>query len=233
MVLGADWGRRAWVRGYWFREKVSFMSLSDNARLPQVYEISEGRQSPSDQDYTNAWNIYQFGWYVMDRCAQASPLKRHLGLPAVALKPNSHPPRKGTYNVTFPNRLLRDGAATKVFRDPGEPRVRSIDDIRIQLESAIRKSRGTEAPNKEGRIAIRRMMASYWDNSSPFSMDLVGAVIRQGTFVQKMHEIDWLHSPALRSTMERLILKYERFFHIMGAHRYNVAVPTLDVDLAW
>ncbi len=55
----------------------------------------------------------------------------------------------------------------------------------------------------------------YWDNSSPFALDLVGAVIRQGSFIEKMHNIDWLHSPALPSTMKRLLVKYQRFVTIM------------------
>ena len=82
-------------------------------------------------------------------------------------------------------------------------------------------------------IGFRRMMSRYWTNSSPFALDLVGAVIRQASFVEKMHNIDWLHSPALPSTMRRLIVKYERFVGIMASHDCDMAVPTLDVDLAW
>lgn len=33
--------------------------------------------------------------------------------------------------------------------------------------------------------------------------------------------------------MERLIVKYRRFIDIMVANPYQMAVPTLDVDLAW
>jgi hypothetical protein len=33
--------------------------------------------------------------------------------------------------------------------------------------------------------------------------------------------------------MERLITKYERFLRIMAANPKQIAVPTLDVDLAW
>jgi hypothetical protein len=35
---------------------------------------------------------------------------------------------------------------------------------------------------KSARIAVRRMMSRYYGNSSPFALDLVGAVIRQGSF---------------------------------------------------
>ncbi|KAI9928134.1 hypothetical protein MW887_002167 [Aspergillus wentii] len=87
--------------------------------------------------------------------------------------------------------------------------------------------------DKNSRIAIRKMMSRYWSNSSPFALDLVGAVIRQGTFVQKMDDLDWLHSPTVSQTMDRLIKKYQVFFKIMASHPGKMAVPTLDVDLAW
>ncbi|OJD15089.1 hypothetical protein AJ78_04636 [Emergomyces pasteurianus Ep9510] len=88
-------------------------------------------------------------------------------------------------------------------------------------------------PDIEERIAIRKLMARYWENSSPFALDLVGAVIRQGTFIGKMDNIDWIHSPALESTMNRLITKYIYFFRIICENPEEMAVPTLDVDLAW
>jgi hypothetical protein len=83
------------------------------------------------------------------------------------------------------------------------------------------------------KVAIRRMMSRYWDNSSPFALDLVGAVVRQGSFVSKMHEIDWLHSPAVRTTAKRLVNKYQRFLMVIMMNKGKMAVPTLDVDLAW
>ncbi|KAK0810935.1 hypothetical protein LTS16_008349 [Friedmanniomyces endolithicus] len=95
----------------------------------------------------------------------------------------------------------------------------------------VRQSLSTRLDRAQ-KIAIRRMMSRYWENSSPFALDLVGAVIRQGSFIEKMHNIDWLHSPALPSTMGRLLTKYQRFVGIM-ADRLHMAVPTLDVDLAW
>lgn len=107
----------------------------------------------------------------------------------------------------------------------------SVSDIRSVIETSTKFKR-RRMPRAE-KIAISRMMSSYWGNSSSFSLDLVGAVIRQGSFIEKMHSIDWIHSPAVTSTMTRLIKKYENFFRIMAEHPRNAAVPTLDVDLAW
>lgn len=45
--------------------------------------------------------------------------------------------------------------------------------------------------------------------------------------------MDWIHSPAVRGTMMRLILKYGRFTELMALYANHMAVPTLDVDLAW
>lgn len=90
-----------------------------------------------------------------------------------------------------------------------------------------------KAATRQDRASIRSMMSRYWDNSSMFSLDLVGAVIRQGTFVQKMVDLDWLNSPAVSATAGRLITKYTRFLHLMSTFKGMLLVPTLDVDLAW
>jgi hypothetical protein len=63
-------------------------------------------------------------------------------------------------------------------------------------------------------------------------MDLAGTVIQQGTFIQKMDNLDWLHSPTLSTTMDRLIRKYKFFLEIIFKYPSQMAVLTLDVDLA-
>ena len=148
--------------------------------------------------------------------------------------------------MEFPNRLLRIGGLDVdilAALDPKQlyPRVRTVGDIRTLIEGALKNGHMLRKANdsfskqlqRGERVAVRRMMACYWDNSSIFSIDLAGAVIRQGTFIEKMHSIDWLHSPSIRATMDRLLTKYSRFFAIMAANPLKVAVPTLDVDLAW
>ena len=141
----------------------------------------------------------------------------------------------------FPNRLIKLGLHTSLLEltDASRSSLVSVNDIRSEIQRAladrkfIRKVNGNNTLLRPEKIAIRRMMSRYWDNSSAFSLDLVGAVIRQGSFIEKMHSIDWIHSPAATSTMSRLITKYQRYFGILGAHPKQVAVPTLDIDLAW
>lgn len=134
--------------------------------------------------------------------------------------------------ATFPNRLIKkrndnpNRQVTGLISSNAQP---SMNDVRDRIEKMVRRN-GSGAGSG---IYVRKMMARYWDNHSPFALDLCSAVMRQGVFAEKMHKIDWLHSPAARATMERLVRKYHRFFDIMVKYPRSVAVPTLDVDLAW
>ncbi|KAL4781689.1 hypothetical protein BJX76DRAFT_359636 [Aspergillus varians] len=151
--------------------------------------------------------------------------------------------RRRYQQADFPNRLLlaakrdiRGYLKSALFVLPTIQMLRDYLGALMKDREVMREANPDGAAlslYKEERIAFRRMMSRYWDNSSPFALDLVGAVIRQGTFVQKMDNIDWLHSPAVTETMLRLVRKYAVFFHIMSSNPSRMAVPTLDVDLAW
>ncbi|KAI7216520.1 hypothetical protein KC333_g4776 [Hortaea werneckii] len=143
----------------------------------------------------------------------------------------------------FPNKLLALGLGEEILsRHTRNARTanESLEGIREMINEALEKHKymkkaGGRANSRTKRaetIAIHRMMSRYEDNPSPSALDLVGAVIRQGSFIEKMHHIDWLHSPALFGTTKRLMTKYDRFVRIL-ADGQNMAVPTLEVDLAW
>ena len=166
----------------------------------------------------------------------------HIALTSVGLLESSRALRRS--GAAFPNRLIEAGLRKEIpkSKDLCETRLKSIDGIRSIFEAGLKDTTLVKKANNtlhyftlqaSERVAVRRMMSRYWGNSSPFALDLVGAVIRQGSFIQKMHSIDWLHSPALAATMARLITKYLRYFQIIAAHPKQLAVPTLDVDLAW
>ncbi|KAI9172315.1 hypothetical protein HJFPF1_01815 [Paramyrothecium foliicola] len=154
----------------------------------------------------------------------------------------------------FPSRLIQRGLLVEVVEKlkPGATDEPSMAMVRDMMERITHPKGDIKAlQNVEGKRGIkgvrdatlrislisrqqtRRMMARYWQNSTFAALDLNGAVMRQGVFSQKMVKIDWLHSPASRATMERLLLKYSRFIDIMAKHPTDAAVPTLDVDLAW
>ncbi|KAK5654008.1 hypothetical protein OQA88_7685 [Cercophora sp. LCS_1] len=132
----------------------------------------------------------------------------------------------------FPNKLLLKRnddpkrCVTGLLTPGANP---TMQDVREKLEKMVKRNGSAQGDG----VYVRKMMARYWDNWSPFALDLCSAVMRQGVFVEKMHNLDWLHSPTARETMERLLTKYERFTEIMSKYPGNVAVPTLDVDLAW
>ncbi|KUJ24676.1 uncharacterized protein LY89DRAFT_605468 [Mollisia scopiformis] len=148
-----------------------------------------------------------------------------------------------TYPYTFPNRLVGLELRAQVIElvNNGNP---TMNDIKELIEGAIKDKSVVKKVNsksvfesgvlkRQERLAIRKMMSRYWENPSIFALELGGAVIRQSVFVDKMYQIDWLHSPAARQTMDRLLQKYSRFIHIIATYPSNTAVPTLDVDLGW
>ncbi|KAI4869703.1 hypothetical protein F4820DRAFT_364305 [Hypoxylon rubiginosum] len=156
---------------------------------------------------------------------------------------------KERYERTFPNRLIKKGLRSKLLQltAPETFPTPSMNNVRVIIEKALKDDALIkEVESVTGRDAIRRyrvgqtarahvrkMMSRYWGNRSPFALELGGAVLRQGIFTEKMNKIDWLHSPTAQETMTRLITKYKRFAKIMATYPNEVAVPTLDVDLAW
>jgi hypothetical protein len=148
---------------------------------------------------------------------------------------------------TFPNRMIQMVLRIQIQDLVSKPSPNSpptMDHVRGYVEDAIcqqKSLRAIEQPSRMrmlklpplSRLCVRKMMSRYWENFSPFALDLCGAVMRQGIFTEKMCKIDWLHSPTARDTMERLVKKYKRFLLIMSSFPSKIAVPTLDVDLAW
>lgn len=106
----------------------------------------------------------------------------------------------------------------------------------LDMDSELANSDMFQTQMGRGRGTLRRLFSRYWGNSSIFAMDLVGAVIRQGTFVQKMHKLDWIRSHSvsvLSQLMERFIAKHDVFWKIIVENPSQMVVPTLDVDLVW
>ena len=95
---------------------------------------------------------------------------------------------KGVSDHTFVNSLIEQCLVGKLG-DTTTVRYKSMAAIQSLLQDSLldRKEMAkvvfTRKLTRDARISVRRMMACFWTNSSPFSMDLVGAVIRQGVFV--------------------------------------------------
>ncbi|RLV88125.1 hypothetical protein JA9_002680 [Meyerozyma sp. JA9] len=64
--------------------------------------------------------------------------------------------------------------------------------------------------------------------------DLVGCVMRQGRFVDKMNAFDWINSPVKQEGIAEAVLRYSRFLNLLLRWGIGyVVVPTLDIDLVW
>jgi len=151
------------------------------------------------------------------------------------------------HGFTFPNRMIKRALAAKLVDliKPGMDVTPDMMTIRRMIEAVLANQwtiREIEGVGNSAfryrvqpvaKICIRLMMARYWENFSIFALDLTGAVMRQGVFVDKMCKIDWLHSPSAPDTMTRVLKKYTRFMAIIAGSPSRIAVPTLDVDLAW
>ncbi|KAK3693374.1 hypothetical protein B0T22DRAFT_505080 [Podospora appendiculata] len=198
--------------------------------------------------------------FVQDHQALLGPRSRPM--PGTILDPKTGTPTlvpgaeplRSMFPRTFPNRMLKSGCGSIRSRIAGMitfggndgPQNPTMQDIRAEIDKVTENTSNLRvidglsgvtrlryALSPIARISVRKMMSRYWENFSPFALDLCGAVMRQGIFAEKMFKIDWLHSPSATDTMRRLLTKYERFIALMQAHPDKVAVPTLDIDLAW
>ncbi|KAF7304477.1 hypothetical protein HMN09_00850000 [Mycena chlorophos] len=90
---------------------------------------------------------------------------------------------------------------------------------------------------KEEQRVAERISNAYTDGRI-FSVELVSAVLRQGSFVSKMHQLGWTKPGAFDSHEDQLALlhvvaRYHAFLDLMAASPGEFLVPTLDIDLGW
>ncbi|KAF9463652.1 hypothetical protein BDZ94DRAFT_1192440, partial [Collybia nuda] len=87
------------------------------------------------------------------------------------------------------------------------------------------------------RRIVPRIMSAYVSDH-PFSVELVGAVLRQGSFVKKMHDLLWTRPDFFQSredevALQHAVARYHAFLDLMSSSPVSFFVPTLDIDLAW
>jgi hypothetical protein len=149
----------------------------------------------------------------------------------------------GTHDAFFPSRIVEKGIGFKPHQLRAQADQLTVEALKAKFTLLLHARGELEIINSEqkvpgfvakpSKIAVRKVLSHYWDNSSYFGIDLVGAVLRQGSFVQKMRKLDWLHSPSVITIVPRLIVKYHRFVRLAADNPQKTVVPTLDVDLAW
>jgi hypothetical protein len=142
-------------------------------------------------------------------------IEQDVVLPGNLLDTNGIPARVGKVSGTggwsfavFPSKLLKIDRAERILHLQGSDMrmasVRKAIEEYLAMDDLVNEAKHYKSnvkPYPDEALAVRRMMSRYWENASVFAIDLVGAVIRQGSFVEKMHDINWLASPALSNTM--------------------------------
>lgn len=88
-----------------------------------------------------------------------------------------------------------------------------------------------------GQNLRRRIMSAYSDDRI-FSIELVGAVLRQESFIDKMVALGWTDPAYFESeedgvALDHAVARYHAFLDLMATPPSNFYVPTLDIDLAW
>ncbi|KAH8831565.1 hypothetical protein DL96DRAFT_1812407 [Flagelloscypha sp. PMI_526] len=81
-----------------------------------------------------------------------------------------------------------------------------------------------------------RIISAYVDDK-PFSVELVGAVLRQNSFNSKMQSLGWTRPGVFQGDEERVLVhciaRYHAFLDLLSTVSQGLGVPTLDIDLAW
>ncbi|KAI0683785.1 hypothetical protein BC835DRAFT_1422968 [Cytidiella melzeri] len=110
----------------------------------------------------------------------------------------------------------------------------------LELESSmgeVRRQVRQAFPSSKGEKIVNRIFSAYTDDR-PFSVDLVGAILRQGTFIDKMHEVGWTTQDRFSNEEDVIILahaigRYHAFLDLLSTSPTSLFVPTLDIDLVW
>lgn len=94
-----------------------------------------------------------------------------------------------------------------------------------------------KSAGEEGSPSMKRICSAYEDDRV-FSIELVGAVIRQGSFVEKMRKLGWTEPHFFDNSGDEVALlhaigRYHAFLDLLASSRSTFFVPTLDIDLAW
>ncbi|KAI0091543.1 hypothetical protein BDY19DRAFT_1030884 [Irpex rosettiformis] len=86
-------------------------------------------------------------------------------------------------------------------------------------------------------IRINHILSAYVSDR-PFSVELVGAILRQGSFIHKIHQLGWtvqdrFHDEEESVVLEHAIARYHAFLDLLSTSTTALFVPTLDIDLVW
>ncbi|KAG8812482.1 hypothetical protein FRC18_002927 [Serendipita sp. 400] len=107
----------------------------------------------------------------------------------------------------------------------------------LLLSNALhRGARPNITPDPNRPIPRLQRISVAYSHAGLASLDLVGAILRQGSFIQKMAELGWTRPGRFdlvskSAPLVRSIARYHAFLDLMAANKTSFFVPTLD--LAW
>ena len=67
--------------------------------------------------------------------------------------------------------------------------VRDKEAVKVAAPRFFEQSGWDEEMRRKARMCMRKVMGRHWNNPAPFALDLVGAVSRQGIFIEKMFKV--------------------------------------------
>ncbi|ORY89085.1 hypothetical protein BCR35DRAFT_350582 [Leucosporidium creatinivorum] len=96
-------------------------------------------------------------------------------------------------------------------------------------KAMVKQFRGRSGPG------LTNTLGAY-TRGEQFSLDLTTAVLRQGTFVQKLFDLGWTRPGRFDGDevlLQRCVARYHAFLDLISSLPSTFCVPTLDIDLAW
>ncbi|OCH91521.1 hypothetical protein OBBRIDRAFT_834175 [Obba rivulosa] len=166
--------------------------------------------------------------------------------------------RSGTLDIDYASRIKNEILSAHPFKrgaptSQEEPRLLSIRHLNGSRPSNeawardVQKRLGYSLMNAQAAVSsaldpkedqmVDRMMRAYW-HDRPFSIDLAAAVVRQGSFVEKMSSLGWTNPYYFdgnehEGILPRAMSRYCGFLDLMHSSPTSFFVPTLDIDLVW
>lgn len=103
------------------------------------------------------------------------------------------------------------------------------ESFRTALQSLV-PTKGTSRLS----VAFPGLRGTPFSDNGWKAVDNLGILVeRQAAFAEKMANLLWLRSPTVEGTLERALVRYERFMALFKKHPKVIFVPTLDIDAVW
>ncbi|PVF99608.1 hypothetical protein CPB86DRAFT_282499 [Serendipita vermifera] len=134
--------------------------------------------------------------------------------------------------------LNRSIASTEISREASQLAEALRYNPQTLLDSLHRGVAPLRTPNLANpRPRLQRIVTAYQHHGLA-CLDLVGAVLRQGSFIEKMVDLGWNRPGRFDHSKDsaplvRCIARYHAFLDLMSQNPGLFLVPTLDIDLAW